>query len=71
MDMAPGYLVAVTAFWVGVVAAVSLPLGALTSRWWVPEERTVAALMAFGGGALLAALSVDLVAPALEDGHFY
>jgi CRP-like cAMP-binding protein len=62
--------VALTAFWVGVVSAISLPLGALTARFWVPEERTVAGLMAFGGGALLAALSVDLVAPALDHGHF-
>jgi hypothetical protein len=27
--------------------------------------------MAFGGGALLAALSVELVAPALNEGHLY
>jgi CRP-like cAMP-binding protein len=54
-----------------VVAAVSLPLGAITARYWIPDERTVAGLMAFGGGALLAALSIDLVAPALEHGHFY
>jgi len=65
------YAIAVTAFWIGVVAAASLPLGALTSRFWAPEERTVAGLMAFGGGALLAALSVDLVAPALAHGHYY
>jgi len=68
--MATEYAIALTAFWVGVLAAVSLPLGAITSRVWVPQERTVAGLMAFGGGALLAALSLDLVAPALEHGHF-
>jgi CRP-like cAMP-binding protein len=63
--------IALTAFMVGVISAISLPLGALTSRFWVPQDRTVAGLMAFGGGALLAALSVDLVAPAMEHGHFY
>ncbi|MCB1774204.1 MAG: cyclic nucleotide-binding domain-containing protein [Gammaproteobacteria bacterium] len=68
--MSPDYAIALTAFWVGVVSAISLPLGTVTSRFWVPEERTVAGLMAFGGGALLAALSIDLVAPALDHGHF-
>ena len=33
-------------------------------------ERTVAFLMAFGGGALLAALTLDLVGSALALGHF-
>lgn len=71
MGIATDYGIAITAFWVGVIAAVSLPLGALTARFWVPEERTVAGLMAFGGGALLAALTVDLVAPALGHGHYW
>jgi CRP-like cAMP-binding protein len=71
MNMPIEQSIAMTAFIVGVVSAVSLPLGALTSRFWVPQDRTVAGLMAFGGGALLAALSVDLVAPAMEHGHFY
>ena len=71
MNLPPEQAIAMTAFMVGVVAAVSLPLGALTSRFWIPEDRTVAALMAFGGGALLAALTIDLVAPAMEQGHFY
>jgi CRP-like cAMP-binding protein len=55
---------------VGLISAVSLPLGALTSFVWRPESRTVAAMMAFGGGALLAALTIDLVAPVLELGHY-
>lgn len=67
----PDPAIPLTAFAVGVVAAISLPLGAITSRFWVPDDRTVAGLMAFGGGALLAALSVDLVAPGVEDGHYY
>lgn len=60
----------VTAFWIGIVSALALPLGAFTSFIWAPEERVVAAMMAFGGGALLAALSVDLVAPALHHAHY-
>jgi CRP-like cAMP-binding protein len=62
---------ALTAFWFGVLSAASLPIGAITSFYWRPEERTVAALMAFGGGALLAALTIDLVASALEKGHAF
>ncbi|MDF1658586.1 MAG: cyclic nucleotide-binding domain-containing protein [Verrucomicrobiales bacterium] len=66
--MAPALL---TAFILGLVSALSLPLGALTSRFWRPGDRTIAFLMAFGGGALLAALTIDLAGPALSKGHFY
>ena len=59
-----------TAFWMGIVSAVSLPMGALASRFWTPSDRATAVLMAFGGGALLAALTIDLVGSALERGHF-
>lgn len=71
MNLPSQETIALTAFLVGAVSAISLPLGALTARFWVPEDRTISALMAFGGGALLAALSVDLVAPAIGHGHFY
>ena len=57
------------AFGVGIISAFSLPLGAVTSFLWRLEGRVVAAMMAFGGGALLAALTLDLVAPALAQGH--
>jgi CRP-like cAMP-binding protein len=46
-------------------------MGALLSLYWRPGERTIAFLMALGGGALLAALTIDLVAEALERGHSY
>jgi CRP-like cAMP-binding protein len=59
------------AFLMGVVSACSLPLGALSSRFWKPGDRALAFLMAFGGGALLAALTIDLVAPAVENGHIW
>lgn len=59
-----------SAFLLGIVSACSLPLGALTICLWRPDERTTAVLMAFGGGALLAALTIDLVGSALQSGHF-
>ncbi|MGB5454777.1 MAG: cyclic nucleotide-binding domain-containing protein [Gammaproteobacteria bacterium] len=62
--------VIVTAFLLGLISAVSLPLGTLTTFFWRPTDRTIAILMAFGGGALLAALTLDLVGPALERGDF-
>ncbi|MDF1849652.1 MAG: cyclic nucleotide-binding domain-containing protein [Verrucomicrobiales bacterium] len=60
-----------TAFCLGLISACSLPLGALTSKIWRPNDRVIAFLMAFGGGALLAALTIDLAGPALAKGHFY
>ncbi|MGD8934045.1 MAG: cyclic nucleotide-binding domain-containing protein [Gammaproteobacteria bacterium] len=58
-----------TAFLLGLVSAVSLPLGTISSALWRPSDRAIAFLMAFGGGALLAALTIDLVASAVEEGH--
>lgn len=54
----------------GLISAISLPLGAVTTLFWRPKEMMTAILMAFGGGALLAALTIDLVASSLEKGHF-
>ncbi|MBL7003970.1 MAG: cyclic nucleotide-binding domain-containing protein, partial [Gammaproteobacteria bacterium] len=59
------------AFIVGIVSAVSLPLGAITAFYWQPSDRNIAILMAFGGGALLAALTIDLVASAVDNGYFH
>ena len=58
------------AFGFGLISALSLPLGAITALLWRLEARVIAAMMAFGGGALLAALTLDLVAPALQQGHY-
>jgi len=60
-----------TAFVIGLISALSLPMGAVTTFFWSPSDRVIAILMAFGGGALLAALTIDLVASAVEKGHFY
>jgi CRP-like cAMP-binding protein len=57
------------AFLVGLISALSMPLGALTSLIWSPKNRIIAFLIAFGGGALLAAVIIDLVGNAKEQGH--
>jgi len=57
-----------TAFLFGGLSALSLPLGALVGLWFNPGLRLTAAVMAFGAGALLCALALELVVPALE--HF-
>ena len=59
------------AFVFGLICAASLPLGAVTALFWKPRDRIVAAMMAFGGGALLSALTIDLVGEALGRGEFY
>ena len=52
--------VAWPAFLMGIISACYLPMGALTIRFWSPDDRTTAGLMAFGGGALLAAQPLRL-----------
>jgi len=47
----------------GAVSAVSLPLGSLVGLNMRFNQRYIAAFAAFGAGALIAALSVELVAP--------
>jgi CRP-like cAMP-binding protein len=60
-----------TALFYGLISAVSLPLGALLGMSWIPSNRVIAFLLAFGSGALLAALTIDLVAPGIEAGLFF
>jgi CRP-like cAMP-binding protein len=55
----------------GLISAASLPLGALVVLFWIPRPRITAAMMAFGGGALLAALTLDLVGEAMRKHEFY
>jgi hypothetical protein len=47
----------------GALSAVSLPLGSALGLVWRPSNKTTGFLTAFGGGALIAALTVELVAP--------
>jgi len=56
------------AFLFGGLSALSLPLGAAAGIWLNPSLRVTAAVMAFGAGALLCALALELVVPALA--HF-
>lgn len=58
------------AFLIGLLSAASLPLGALTTLIWRPGDRAIAWLMAFGAGALLSAVTIDLFAPAIHNGYF-
>ncbi len=54
------------AFLLGGLSAISLPMGSVLGIVWKPSPRVTATLTAFGGGALLAALSIELVAPTVE-----
>lgn len=58
------------ALFYGLISAATLPLGAAIGVIWRPPDRVLAFLLAFGGGALLAALTIDLVAPGVDQGHF-
>ena len=52
----------------GALSAASLPLGAATALLWQPADRVLGMLTAFGGGALLAAVTIGIVAPIAEEG---
>jgi len=47
----------------GGISAASLPLGSALGLCWHPNNRVLGALTAYGGGALIAALTVELIAP--------
>ncbi len=57
-------------FWallLGGFSAISLVLGSALGLIWQPRPRMIAAFTAFGAGALLAALSVELIAPTVIE----
>ncbi len=58
------------AFGYGVLSAASLPLGAALGIWLKPRARVMSAIMSFGAGSLLAALTLELVSPALTKTGF-
>lgn len=64
-------IIELDAFLFGIISAVSLPLGALLALRWTPKPKVIASMMAIGAGALLAALTIDLVAVSVDKGHFY
>jgi CRP-like cAMP-binding protein len=51
----------------GGISAVSLPMGSVIGLVTKPKAQVTASLAAFGAGALLAALSVELVAPTMLE----
>ncbi len=57
------------AFILGVVSASSLGLGAATARIWKPTNFVLGLLTAFGAGALLSAVTIDVVAPSVDHGE--
>ena len=57
------------AFALGVISASSLGLGAATARIWKPTNFILGLLTAFGAGALLSAVTIDVVAPSVERGE--
>ncbi len=56
-----------SAFFWGIVSAVSLPLGAWIGLLLRPGRKVTSALMAFGAGALLFALTIELFAKTLHN----
>jgi len=61
------YKFAFWAFLLGGISAVSLVLGSMLGLLWQPKPIITAAFTAFGAGALLAALSVELIAPTVME----
>lgn len=64
-------IIQLDAFLFGVICTIPLPLGALLALRWTPKPKVLASFMAIGAGALLAALTIDLVAVSVEKGHFF
>jgi zinc transporter ZupT len=64
-------IIQLDAFLFGIISAVALPIGALLAFKWTPKPKVLASMMAVGAGALLAALTIDLVSESLDNGHFY
>jgi zinc transporter ZupT len=69
--MHPNMKFATWAFIIGALVTISLPMGAIAGLAFKPGPKVTAAFTAFGAGALLAALSVELIAPTVEEivGH--
>jgi CRP-like cAMP-binding protein len=65
------HLLSHTAFGYGVLIAAALPLGAIASMIWRPKKIMVATLIAFGAGALIAALTLEVVSESIKKGEFY
>jgi CRP-like cAMP-binding protein len=60
MQVKMDWYISLTGFFWGAVSSVSLPLGAAIGLWLRPSRKVTSALMSFGGGALLFALTIEL-----------
>lgn len=56
---------------IGFISAVSLPLGSIIGLSVRPNAKITSAFMAFGGGALLFALTIELVGRSFSAVHFW
>ncbi|MBU0928499.1 MAG: cyclic nucleotide-binding domain-containing protein [Spirochaetes bacterium] len=57
---------AFAAFLFGALSSVSLPIGAIVGIATKPSRTVISAVMSFGAGSLMAAISFELVNPAVE-----
>ena len=55
---------------IGLISAISLPIGSVLGLATRPNAKVTSALMAFGGGALLFALTIEIVAHSFEQVGF-
>lgn len=67
MDAVPVWL---QAGWWGLAAGAALLLGAAAGYWFAVPQRLIAAVMAFGSGVLISALSFELMEHAYHTGGF-
>jgi len=67
--MGTAFSVAVMALLWGFISAVSLPIGSVIGLWSKPPQKVTSSLMAFGGGALLFALTIELFAHSMHISH--
>lgn len=65
--MHPTTKYAIWAFIIGALVTISLPMGAMAGLAFKPGSKSTAIFTAFGAGALLAALSVELIAPTVAE----
>jgi len=63
--------IAITAMMFALLSAVSMPLGSLTLKLWTPKDKIIAFLLAFGSGALLAAIALELAGGSVEHNVFF
>ena len=59
-------IVVAWAFILGVMCSISLLIGALIGIYFKIPKRIVGLMAAFGAGALLSALAIELVAPSID-----